>query len=133
MKFTTDQDLIQRCIKTPHVWRNAGFDKGIDPDFYWVPEIDDAKWIDTGYGLIMLIDQGQGSFEVHLSLMTSARGLALFIAARAIKFAFAELDANRFIASIPKDNHLANRMAVKSGFELGSTDEKNFNYILNRS
>jgi RimJ/RimL family protein N-acetyltransferase len=65
-----------------------------------------------------LDEKEHGVFECHTALLPSAKGKSTEIGKEALEWVFKNTEATKIITSVPENNPMALRMALKSGFKI---------------
>jgi len=111
---------IHKFVTQPHVWRHAADDTCPRPSLYF-PKIDDRNiWlsVDGNRALFYLVDLGDRTWEVHVSLAKDAYGNAVRFSRRAMSWFEQNIcKGATFIANVERTHYAIVRVLKAMGFE----------------
>ena len=118
---TYDKKFIRKCVTSPAVWRMSVDDttSKINPELFFMPKNVPFYYlkVNKGYGLLIFEFVGGGVYEGHIALLPRARGRAIEICEKAVKWFFENEDCHTVRGTVPAFNNLAKRLAKHIGME----------------
>lgn len=131
---STDYALIRGIMTHPRIWNWIGDDDAPARE-EWLPVEDERFWYvivrcephNELLGLFLLLPLSRVRWEIHCCLLPNAWGERAREAAREVfRWMWTQSTARRIVATIPRCNPLAVRLAERAGMRRIGIDEQSF-------